>query len=275
MISLTLMSSFALLCVLTVALRRYTRTTLIAPIWWSIVSVTSIVACESFIAWSALEWASVLRYTAATSTLCPAIAVLGAKRPQDSGWKFIVASLWLVLILPAIQTMLFGSVDLNLHWAWRYFLLLVLLAGWSNYALTRFWFASCLVLTAQIMMFGRHLPAFGFEPTDHSMGIGISIATVAGCLVWWQARMPSTNGIGRVWNDFKNAFGTVWGLRIMERINASAEQQEWSQTLMWSGLVASTTADQPSPNEADEIEQSFRTHLRRFVDTDWIDRRLK
>ena len=268
------MSSFALICVLVVALRRQSRTTLIAPIWWCIVSVTSIVACESFITWKEIEWASVFRYAAATSTLCPAIAVLGAKRPQDSGWKFIVASLWLVLILPAIQTMLFGSVDLDLHWAWRYFLLIVLLAGWSNYVLTKFWFASCLVFAAQIMMFGKHLPAFAFEPTDRSTAIGISIATVAGWLVWWQTKTPPHNGIGRVWTDFRNAFGAVWGLRIMERVNASAEKQKWSQTLMWTGLVASATVD-PNPGEADQIEQSFRTHLRRFVDTDWIDQRLE
>ncbi|MFC1759467.1 hypothetical protein ACFL2H_11990 [Planctomycetota bacterium] len=247
---------------------------MVAPIWWCIASVASIAVCELYLSWNDVAWASVLQYVAAASSLCPAISVFGAKRPQDSGWKFIVGSLWLVLILPAIQTMLFGSSDLELHWAWRYFLLFLLIAGWSNYMLTRFWFAACLVAIAQIMMFGKHLPGIPFESDGRLVASGMVTVAVATFIVGWQARTAEPNGIGRVWRDFRNGFGAVWGLRVIERVNSSGEQQSWSRRLMWTGFVPIENSGEPNPDEADQMEQSLRTHLRRFVDSDWIDARM-
>jgi hypothetical protein len=44
-----------------------------------------------------------LRFFAATLTFCPLMALMGAKRPQDRAWHFIVLSLWVVLALPAMH----------------------------------------------------------------------------------------------------------------------------------------------------------------------------
>ena len=224
-----------------------------------------------------MTWASLLRFVVATSTFCPVVAVLGAKRPQDSGWKFIVASLWLVLALPAIQTMLFGSNDLELHWVWRAFLLVLLIACWSNYILTKFWFAACLVLAAQIMLFGKYVPGIQSETDSRSIAIGMTIAAVAGVIVGWQSRSADPNGIDQVWRDFRNAFGAVWGLRVMERVNESGKAQGWSQTLKWTGFESfdQGPAEEGPPEEAHQIEQSLRTQLRRFVDANWIDTRIR
>jgi hypothetical protein len=231
---------------------------------------------------------------AATSALCPGVAVLGAKRPQDKAWTFIVASLWLVLVLPALQAIVFayGS-ELELHWAWRYFLLLVLIAGWSNYVLTRFWLAACLIAAAQTVLLGHHLPGIGVDFGGGSVPIALLILATASVLVWLQTRRQSINGLDRVWRDFRDAFGVVWGLRIMERVNSLATQQKWTRSLQWSGFVTapeipeSTTAGKERPakgpaeslteeslTEDKQIEQCLRTLLRRFVHPEWINRRL-
>ncbi len=56
------------------------------------------------------SWAAPARYIAAMSTFSPIMALLGAKRPQDRGWQFIVATLWAILSLPACEWLLFGGV---------------------------------------------------------------------------------------------------------------------------------------------------------------------
>jgi hypothetical protein len=244
-------------------------------------------------------WIAQIKYIVATSTLCPAMAVLGAKRPQDKGWTFIVASLWLVLILPALQTMVFGyGSELELHWAWRSFLLFLMIAGWSNYVLTRFWFAACLLAAAQSVLLGKHLPGIGIALGDRSVPIAMILLGATSLIVLLQtnrqsAKKSSANGVDRVWRDFRDAFGAVWGLRIMERVNALSAQQGWSRTLQWSGFeptaelknthnAESADADHgnsdkpPSEQlERDQIEQCLHTLLRRFVYPDWIDRRLR
>jgi hypothetical protein len=217
------------------------------------------------------------------------MAVLGAKRPQDKGWTFIVASLWLVLILPAIQTIVFGyGSELELHWAWRYFLLFLVIAGWSNYVLTRFWFASCVLAAAQSIVLGQHMPGIGVDLGNRSVPIALTLLAATGASVLLQTRNLSANGIDHVWLDFRNAFGAVWGLRVMERVNALAAQQEWSRTLQWSGFEIRKEGASPSnarneldaadiaksATEEEQIEQCLRTLLRRFVNAEWMDRRL-
>ena len=43
---------------------------------------------------------SPLDFAAAMIVFCPAMALLGAKRPQDKPWQLIVLSLWGILALP-------------------------------------------------------------------------------------------------------------------------------------------------------------------------------
>jgi hypothetical protein len=76
-----------------------------------------------------------------------------------------------------------------------------------------------------------------------------------------------------VWRDFRDSFGTVWGLRVMERMNASAKMYDWPVALEWSGFT-NRDSSQGDVHPPAAVEDSLRTLLRRFVSPGWIDKRL-
>jgi hypothetical protein len=85
-----------------------------------------------------------------------------------------------------------------------------------------------------------------------------------------------------VWRDFRNWYGTVWAVRVMERINASAAMYDWPVGLDWDGFVwrdwrADQDGSAAAPIAAQQqtaIEQFLRNLLRRFVSSEWIEARL-
>lgn len=249
--------------------------------WWSIVSLVAVAGVEVWIADDALEpaTAGALRFFAALSTFCPGMAVLGAKRPQDRAWQAIVLALWLVLALPAGQSMLLGIGAVELHSAWSWFLVILIAAGGINYLFTRFWLASLIFVSAQLILLAQFLswlPAVVPGEQAPIVGLGLAdAALVLAALGVWPARAAATP-IDRVWIDFRDAFGVVWGLRIAERINASARMYGWNVVLSWHGLVQpdGTPAAALPPETDQAVRESLKTLLRRFVSPAWIAERL-
>ena len=90
---------------------------------------------------------------------------------------------------------------------------------------------------------------------------------------WHIARRTATNRLDRAWLDFRDAFEAVWGLRVCERINASATMYDWPVTLAWRGF-RSRAGGPASESIPQAVEESLRTLLRRFVDPPWLDARL-
>jgi hypothetical protein len=78
-----------------------------------------------------------------------------------------------------------------------------------------------------------------------------------------KARTP----LDRVWLDFRDLLGTMWALRVLERINAASSQNGWGARLTWRRWIVSQ-----APPEA--LQRSLRMLLRRFVSEQWIDERL-
>jgi hypothetical protein len=83
-----------------------------------------------------------------------------------------------------------------------------------------------------------------------------------------------TVALDRVWLDFRDAFGAVWALRVMERMNAASTMYGWPVLLSWNGFSPRDDAPEVSPVPP-TVEESLRTLLRRFVSPEWIDERMQ
>ena len=89
-------------------------------------------------------------------------------------------------------------------------------------------------------------------------------------------RVNEKFGPERVWNDFREMFGIVWMKRAMDRINEEfAEREQWPARLGPDGLEWSETPTEEQRRHT-EARLAYALHwlLRRFVDPEWIDRRL-
>ena len=77
---------------------------------------------------------------AATSTFCPVVALLGAKRPQNRPWFWIVLSLWGVAVLPVVESLIVQPDDwIEVHPLWQWFDAILVFVGCANHLPTRFW----------------------------------------------------------------------------------------------------------------------------------------
>lgn len=249
---------------------RFQGTTLVAPAAWAVGSlamlgiVDVIVAANGAMSEGTLD---ALRYFGMTGVFCPLMAVLGAKRPQHVGWQWIVLSLWVVLALPVGEAVVLwngGTLDIGPFRQWM--IVILVFVGLGNYGLTRFSLASVTAVVGQLVLFYPVLPLIG-GPHSSTWSWGIWLICAAILMAWWQTRRSPTNGgWDGLWVDFRDAFGLVWGLRVMERINATSKICEWNAELGWFGFQSEV----PLGDSAGELERTFRTLLRRFVSPQWI-----
>ena len=252
--------------------RRFDGTTLRAPAIWTLLSLGCFAGIELLISLTALSdtVSPALRYVASASTFCPLMALLGAKRPQDVGWQWIVLTLWIVLILPVGETLLLwqgGTLDIGPFRKWL--LVILMLVALGNYGLTRFGFASLLAVSGQALLLQPNLP-FGITWQPGQL-FGMALLCAAMWLAFLQTRPRNDEGNwNTVWLDFRNAFGLVWSLRVMERLNATSRLRRWETELGWFGFDRLTAMD----GKDAEVERAVWTVLRRFVSPEWIQKRL-
>ena len=79
-----------------------------------------------------------MRLIVAALAVCPAMSLLGAKRPQHGVWQLIVASLAVVIAMPALSAWLVrpGSLP-DVHLLGRGFLAVLAAVGWMNFLATQ------------------------------------------------------------------------------------------------------------------------------------------
>lgn len=265
---------------LLLGLFRCRRTTLRAPCVWTLASVVT-VGWVDFGSGSAA-----MRFLAAATTVCPLMAVLGAKRPQNGGWQWVVVTLWLVVAWPAVPAVAaIGMGDrFELFAVWKFFVAGLIGIGLLNYLPTRHWLAAILVAVGQLILFGEFLggEVFGFNPWQLPIAAGswliaaasvlLKVATVGGHATANSKRNPSKKAklshIQQHWLNFRDAYGSFWALRILTRINHAAELRDWPMRLAWSGFVATEGEESfdLSAEQMAELEQTMSSLLRRFVE---------
>jgi hypothetical protein len=257
-------------------------TTLRAPWWWAAGSLAAVAGSEAVIAILSIDQtagAAQLRLAASTTTFLPLVALLGAKRPQDRAWQFIVLAFWVMLALPAGQAWLLKPESPPaMHGLWSGFVLLLSVIGCTNYLPTRFWPAAMLTAAGQIVLHWRYLPLTGAAQSDglSSWGLGLLTAALVAAAASSRQGRPRGDPLDQLWVDFRNQYGVVWGLRVAERVNASAKMYGWDVSLGWHGFATNGGCSvEVIPAEVRAgIEAALRTLLRRFVSAEWIDRRL-
>jgi hypothetical protein len=268
----------ALTGVLLVAVRpRIAATTLVGPWVWCLVSLAALGSVEAAFTLEMVDDALAvpLRFAAAVGVFSPWMSLLGAKRPQDTAWHFIVASLWGIQAMPAAEALWLRPGQPMAIIDFRYYLLLGLVAlSLLVYLPTRFW------LSAFIAAVGQFLLASSFQPwaSQRATAYGIVCLCVAAYVALITARRRhQASGFDRLWLDFRDRFGALWAARVLERINAEAAQRRAPLRLGWSGFYDSATGqplDEIPPQLRPELRQSFVNLLRRFVSAESIDATL-
>jgi hypothetical protein len=210
--------------------------------------------------------------------LCPPVAVLGARRPGVRFWSvFILMPMVVILSWPIWTLALQGAelAGLELETPTVVGFLLVLLMGGGNYLGTRFARSALLWFLGTLDLF---LSCTGWEIwpaglASYRRQTAVCLLTLAVYVAWLNPpRTQPRNRINRLWDDFRHHFGLLWGLRMVERINALAIQEKWTARIAWNGF--NETDDGKLPFNEAEIETACRWLFRRFVDDAWISRRL-
>lgn len=276
-------ASISLLCLLPglIRLRRAVRATTLLGAWrWAIAGWAA-----WGIAWTfelfpiAASYQDQLWYAAAILGLCPPIAVLGAKRPGARVWNvFVVIPLLLVFAWPALATWVhqIPPARLELETPMLIGYCLVLLMGFGNYLGTRNSLPA--LLTSVSLGWLAWQFAESPEPEQSRELIGPTVLLLlAGLISQFQARRTADEekGFGRVWRDFQEAFGVVWAKRLIDRINHTAQTENWPARWNAEGLAWHEDATETQKAETvPQIDHTLRWLLRRFVDAEWIDKRL-
>jgi hypothetical protein len=281
--ALTLASLAAGLAILLSRRRAVGETTLVSAWWWSLAAL---------LAWSAvgvLPASEPLRFAAIGLSFCPAVSLVGAKRPQHLAWNFIVVSLWAIVVLPAAETFfLHHGRPMQMGDARGWFLWILVLLGPVNFVPTRHWLAGLLLAGGQIVALSQYLPLVRRQIVDspESFGFYFAVAAMFAARVAsvgislretpLSARGASGLHYDRLWLDFRDTFGLFWSLRVQERVNAAAIQYDWPLELSWSGFrdkASGAPLTAPSPAIEPVLRTTLKGLLRRFVSSRWIAER--
>ncbi len=246
------------------AWRANRRTTLLQAVNWAVAAwvawLGAVALCGAEAAPARRE---TVRYLALCVTGCAGVAVLGARRPGVGAWNFVLLGLLAVLLLPLVQGLLLGSHALDQ--VRLVFLGATLGVGVLNYLPTRL--APAAVLMAAGC--GWEMLARARAPAGPSAGpfepgwLCLALAPWAAVLSWRTAPAARSE-FDRIWLDFRNRFGLVWGQRLREQFNNAAANAGWTVTLAWQGLLRLAGGPAQEPRERDEIVATLRALLRRF-----------
>ncbi|HUE71668.1 MAG TPA: hypothetical protein VMP01_12350 [Pirellulaceae bacterium] len=270
---------------LTMLRPRIRGTTLASPWLWSLAAIACLGLVETLLQLRPVgdspPWIPAARFIFSALSLCPMVAVLGAKRPQDRAWHFVVLALWGIVSLPSLMSLLLGR-DSPFQLAdLRGLVLWVLIALPAiNYVPTKHYWSAILVVLGQVILFAPHLPLIGrpILATDPGL-IGLACFLAAACVAWQRssASRAHESSFDALWRSFRDRFGLFWGLRVQERVNAAAKQYGWPFYLSWSGFRrADDHAPLPeiSAEHRQALTQTLRGLLRRFAAAEWIAARL-
>ncbi|MBI1344984.1 hypothetical protein GC163_01700 [bacterium] len=254
-----------------------TTLTTVRP-WWLLAVVTGLITAIAELIH--LPWIHRDYLYAALAITCvvPPIAVLGARRPTCRAWPmFVLLPLLVVLSWPVINVGFLTrfSKPLELETAPVLMYGLVIVMGFGNFVGTRLSFpaliAGAALLLLQISL--SRLPGWDDEEITLYRHLSAMLIGVNASYSLWLSGIFSRadDGVNRVWQDFVTLYGLVWSRRLLDRFQILVDKHQWPCRLTANGIVWTAV---PAPETQAAVEQALRWFLRRFVDADWIDKRL-
>jgi hypothetical protein len=196
---------------------------------------------------------------------CAGVAVLGARRPGVAAWNFVVLGLLAVLLLAWAEELLIGS-DVRLGGIRAVFLAGTLTVAILNYLPTRLAVAALLVAGGcALEMWALLEPtmAAAWEERLPWTALCFGLAPWAGWAACrWQA--TPTAEVDRLWREFRDRYGLVWGQRLREQFNRAAANAGWPIELSWHGLRASAGASSITPELQSVSLETLQALLKRF-----------
>jgi len=96
------------------------------------------------------------------------------------------------------------------------------------------------------------------EMIELMAGICLAVAPWAAWLLLRRRRQR--RDIDRVWLNFRDSFGVVWGQRVREQMNRAAVNAQWPVILYWHGFHDTS----PTPPDEQAVLDTLRALLRRF-----------
>ena len=237
-----------------------------------------------------------LWYASSVLWVCPAVAVLGARRPGSGAWgAFVMIPLVLVLEWPVTGVAVAGRVSgvssgpllQNVHLDWPELVawLVVLVLGTGNYVLTRrggVVLAGVGGLVAILWPLTGSIPAGTWGEFTRLGGVLL----LSGAL--WRAGRSGTvvpsepdpdfrERLDKAWDDFYQAYGLVWAARVGNRVNEELARIEGDAVLGPAGMAFAdeeTVVAEQRVAVYERAESTLRWLWARFVDDDWIESRL-
>lgn len=187
------------------------------------------------------------RVIAGNLGLCPILALLGAKRPQSKAWFWIVLSFWSVICIPAWEALIFhpgGTLDITgvrgyLPW-------FAIGIACVNYLGTPRAWRALLAHLAIFVVIRRELPGvaeWDFA-ADNVLAPLAMIVALLPSRPWTDCSPDTTTStlhelekLNRQWRNFRDAYGGIWALRVLERLNHAVVPALAGWQWSWNGLV--------------------------------------
>jgi hypothetical protein len=225
--------------------------------WGGPICLASSSSAQSAAAWT---------YLALVMSGCAGIAVLGARRPLNGPWNFVVLALAAVQLLPVAEGLATGG-GLEVSTVRLMSLAATIGVGVLNYLPTRSAPAAILLLAGTTLTF---IPFVFAIEEDHYRGVEW-VGRLAVALVPWLAYLSvagkghSRSEFDELWLEFRDRFGFLWAQRLRDQFNRSAVHAGWPVVLRWQGLRIVAGAAVPSTQVQGEIVAALRALLKRFA----------
>ena len=212
-------------------------------------------------------------YLATLALLAALISVLNARTPGGKAWAILMALLVVVFLIPwlegpGLRRAFAGSGQLRLESPWTIFYGLLVLAGVTNFLPTRYAGAAVLLavgFVAEYVGLTREVapPRLAALWSVLPWSIAAAVWVARG-----KARAPAhaRGRLEEVWLWFRDHWGVVWALRVMERFNRAAEAQRWPLRLTWHGVVMISGDGPLTPADDEAAARLLIGLLRRFAE---------